>query len=37
MNPKWVTDFVGKYRNRMNLLGIKEASKYINTSFEEGV
>lgn len=28
-NPEWVRKFVEKYRNRMNRLSIREASKYI--------
>lgn len=28
-NPKWVKEFVGKYKDKMDKLSIKEASKYI--------
>ena len=28
-NPNWVTDFINKYRDKMENLSIKEASKYI--------
>ena len=28
-NPEWVRNFVNKYRDKMNKLSIKEASKYI--------
>lgn len=28
-NPKWVKDFLEKYKDKMNKLSIKEASKYI--------
>ena len=28
-NPNWVTDFINKYRDKMDNLSIKEASKYI--------
>lgn len=28
-NPKWVRNFVNKYKDKMNKLSIKEASKYI--------
>lgn len=28
-NPKWVKDFIEKYKDKMNKLSIKEASKYI--------
>lgn len=28
-NPKWVKNFIDKYKNEMNNLSIKEASKYI--------
>ena len=28
-NSKWVRDFINKYKNKMNTLSIKEASKYI--------
>ncbi len=29
-NPEWVRKFVDKYRNRMNSLSIREASKYLS-------
>ena len=29
VNPNWVKSFIQKYRNQMNTLSIKEASKYI--------
>ncbi|MCM1083602.1 MAG: DNA alkylation repair protein [Clostridium sp.] len=28
-NPEWVKDFVNKYNDKMDILSIKEASKYI--------
>ena len=28
-NPEWVRGFIEKYRDKMNSLSIKEASKYI--------
>lgn len=28
-NPKWVKEFISKYKDKMNKLSIKEASKYI--------
>ena len=28
-NPNWVKEFINKYKNKMNDLSIKEASKYI--------
>lgn len=29
-NPQWVKDFIEKYKDKMNKLSIKEASRYIN-------
>lgn len=28
-NPAWVADFIRKYKDKINRLSIKEASKYI--------
>ena len=28
-NPKWVKNFIKKYKNKMDKLSIKESSKYI--------
>ena len=31
VNPAWVIDFIGRYREKMAPLSIKEASKYLNS------